>query len=108
MAILAGTEVRGEGEPLCGVPFPYCTPFGCAGAIYLVLGVAYKSSAPPVLPPVGGCELFGFVILLLSWELKKRERIVDEGTVVKISFLLAASILIKRSVPWLCLACQPL
>lgn len=108
MAILAGMEVQGEGGALPGVPFPFCTQLGCAGAIYLVLGVAYKSSAPPVLPPAGGCRLFRFVILLLSWELKKRERTVDDGTVVKISFLLAPSSLIKRSVLWLCLACQPL
>lgn len=73
------------------------------------MGVAYESDAPPVPPPAGSCRLFRFVHSFAFLGIKKKkEEIVDETTVTKISFLLATSGLIKGSVPWLCFASRPL
>lgn len=74
MAILAGMEVRGEGGRLWGGPLSLLHPAEICQSHLSCAGCAYKSSAPPVPPPAGDCRLFRFVILLLSWELKKKKK----------------------------------
>lgn len=109
MAILAGMEVQEGRSNLCvGSPFPNAPSQDAMETSVLCRVLPMKAVLLQCLHLQAAADYLGLFILLLAQELKKKEEIVDETTVTKISFLLAASGLIKGSVPWLCFASQPL